>query len=93
LIAGGNSDGWVSIIAVYEYAVNGATYGYIHAVPEHSYLQSNDTYFYTNNQQALAQAKLAFQNHQSLSLIGDAASCPSTGSFRYGGVLQNMYTY
>jgi hypothetical protein len=93
LITGGNTDGWVNVIAVYEYSISGATYGYIHVVPEHSFFQSYDTYFYTNNQQALTQAKLAFQNHQSLSLIGDAASCPSTGSFRYGGALQNLYIY
>lgn len=89
------SAGWVNVTGVYEYNVNGTTYGYIYTVPEHSVLPTYTNYFVTYNQNALSQAKLAMQNHQTYYLYGDSgtAACPTTGSYRYFGTLSYLYEY
>lgn len=87
------SSGFVNVTAVYEYSINGTPYGYIYGVSEHTILPSFVYYYYTTNITALNQAKMALQNHESLYFYGDAATCPTSGSYRYGGVLQGLYDY
>lgn len=84
--------GFLNITGVYEYSVNGTPYGYVYAVPEHQTLPTY-AYWFSANQVGLTQAKMALQNHQSLYLIGDAATCPTTGSYRSAGTLQYLYEY
>lgn len=85
--------GHSKITDVYTYNVNGSTYGYVYTVPEHQSLPSVNTYFVTYNQNALTQAMMAKQNNQSLYIYGDAGSCPSSGSYRYGGTINYLYNY
>lgn len=89
------SSGWVNVTAVYEYQINGATWGYIYTVPEHTVLPSYSYFFRTSNQTALIQAKMALQNHQSYFLVGDVGTgtCPTTGAFRSYGTLTSLYQY
>jgi hypothetical protein len=85
--------GWTNVVEVYENSINGVTYGYIYAIPEHTVLPSYLYYFYTTNQTALIQAKLAIQNHEPMYFWADIAACPTTGSYRYIGTLQGLYDY
>ncbi|PKD41917.1 hypothetical protein U737_07065 [Methylomonas sp. LW13] len=89
------SAGWVNVTGVYEYNVNGTTYGYIYTVPEHNVLPAYTNYFVTYNKEALIQAKMALQNHQTYYLYGDSgtAACPTSGSYRYLGTLSYLYEY
>lgn len=88
--------GWTRVVGVYEYAINGSTYGYIYTVPEHVLLPGYYWYTYTANQLALIQAKMAYQNHESVYLYGTttATACPTntTGS-RYIGTLYQLLEY
>jgi hypothetical protein len=87
------SSGFAKVSDVYTYNVNGSVTGYIYTVPEHQSLPSVNTYFYTANQFALTQAMLAKQNNQSLYIYGDASTCPTSGTYHYGGTVNYLYDY
>jgi hypothetical protein len=79
---------------VYSYTYYGATppYGYFW-VSNNTALPTYYFYFYTNNATALGQLKTAEATNEKVYVYGDAASCPTTGTSRYGGVVQYLYGY
>ena len=86
--------GFVKVAQVYQ-GTNavGTPYAYVYGVPEHSTLPSTVYYFYTADTTAITQANLAQQNHESIAIYGNATSCPTSGSYLYGGTIQYIYDY
>ena len=68
-----------------------ATYGYIYFRPESSL--TNSTYYYmrTTSQQILALAAAAQASRSKVNGLGNASSCPSTGTARYMGEATYLY--
>jgi hypothetical protein len=86
--------GFVKVAQVYQ-GTNavGTPFAYVYGVPEHSVLPSTVYYFYTADTTAITQANSAQQNHESIAIYGNATSCPTSGSYLYGGTIQYMYDY
>ena len=86
--------GFVKVAEVYQ-GTNavGTPYAYVYAVPEHSLLPSTVYYFYTSDTAAIVQANSAQQNHESIAIYGSATSCPTSGSYLYGGTIQYISAY
>ena len=88
------NSGFVNVTEVYQGTTAvGTPYAYVYGVPEHSVLPTTVYYFYTNDTSAIAQLFAAGQNHESIYITGNATSCPTTGSYRYGGTIQYIYDY
>ena len=88
------SSGFVKVAEVYQ-GTNavGTPYAYVYGVPEHSLLPSTVYYFYTSDTTAIGQLFAAEQNHESIYITGNATSCPTTGTYLYGGTIQYIYDY
>ena len=71
----------------------GTPYAYVYAVPEHSTLPSTVYYFYTSDTTAITQINSAQQTHESIAIYGNATSCPTSGTYLYGGTIQYLYDY
>jgi hypothetical protein len=71
----------------------GTPFAYAYGVPEHYVLPSTVYYFYTNDTSAITQLFAAEQNHESIFITGNATSCPTTGTYLFGGTIQYIYDY
>jgi hypothetical protein len=88
------NSGWVKVTYVYEgTSAAGTPYAYIYSVPEHSLLPTTSYYFFTADTTAILHATAAQQNHESVYMNGNAATCPTVGSYLYGGTLLYIYNY
>jgi hypothetical protein len=69
-----------------------SNYGYIYITP-HTTLPTYCYYYYTNNKEALAAIAAAQAAGKTVYAWGSASSCPSSGTYRYGGVLYGFRIY
>lgn len=72
------------------YSSQGAGYGYFYVA---DYLPTTYYYFYTNNVQFIASMTAAQTTGKRIYVSGNATSCPTSGTYMYGGVISNIYIY
>jgi len=82
------------ITRVYSVNIGTADYAYYYLNPSHTGLPSAVVYFFYVNgdrtSDALAAAASDFRN---VHIVGSAAACPTTGTYRYGGLAYYSYVF
>ena len=81
------------IFYLYENSVNtSGNYGYVYIAPLTT-LPTYSRYFKTYNKEALAVLAAALAAGKTVYAWGDAKSCPTSGTYRYGGNLKGFRIY
>jgi hypothetical protein len=81
------------IVYLYVVYVSATTaYAYIYVSPN-VLLPTYYHYYYTNNASVIQAALTAAGSQIPVTIYGNAASCPTTGAYRYGGTITQILLY
>ena len=83
------------VVRFYSTVAGSSDFSYVYILPRTTSIVTFGYYYRVNAEDAnaLFAVSAASASRQTVRITGTASSCPTTGTWRYGGLLDNIYVY